>query len=129
MGMGSKVGNFGTLSGIRGAGNDYRNSIRKNQLQKAEQANERLRSNDKTNSIASPRNNIEQKNTQGINNNLPSLKEKVKVTKSLGNFRDKDSHNAGMKYLVSVKQSKLEDEPISDDDDEEDDFMDNDYLI
>ena len=127
--MGSKVGQFGTLSGIRGAGNDYRNSIRKNQLQKAEQANERLRSNDKTNSIASPRSIVEQKNTRMRDNNLPIQKEKVKVKKSLGNFRDKDSNTAGLKYLASVKQSKLEDEPISEDDDEEDDFADNDKVI
>ena len=32
-GLGSKAG-FGTLSGIGGAGDDYRNSIRKSALQK-----------------------------------------------------------------------------------------------
>ena len=34
---------FGTLSGINGVGNNYRNSIRQNALQKVEEANEKLK--------------------------------------------------------------------------------------
>ena len=46
-----------------------------------------------------------------------------KTAKPLGNFRDKEKKNeAGMKYLTSVKMSKLEDEPISEDEEEEDDL-------
>lgn len=46
----------------------------------------------------------------------------------MGNFRDKDKINeAGMKYLTSVKMSKLEDEPISED--EEEDDLDQDKFI
>lgn len=58
------------------------------------------------------------------------LKEKndPRKAKPMGNFRDKDKKNeAGMKYLTSVKMSKLEDEPISED--EEEDDLDQDKFI
>ena len=53
-----------------------------------------------------------------------------KTAKPLGNFRDKEKKNeAGMKYLTSVKMSKLEDEPISEDEEEEDDLDQDKFIV